>query len=160
MKFHFGYVKREWACLLWQMHNILHVFLTAQTIKHEANIFLTSAPPCPPPQMLCSPSSCVTPSTTVMPCWCRTPSAVCWSEATRILSSCCIHLVAGPKMTMCLWTGGWSSTLPSWRRASWTRPAPLSPFFLHQWCMQDPQRWGVVDCSVSVSSLFNHSSSM
>lgn len=99
---------------------------------------------CFPLQMQSLHFSYATQSTMAMLCWCRTPSAVCWSEATRSQSSYCTHLAAGPKMMMCLWTGGWSSMLLSWRRVSWTQQTPLLPSSLHLWCMLDLQRWEAV----------------
>lgn len=60
-------------------------------------------------QMQSLPSSCATQCTTATHSWCRTPGGGCWRADTRSPCCCCTHSVAGPKRTMCRWTGAWSS---------------------------------------------------
>lgn len=86
-------------------------------------------------------SSCATLCTTVTLSSCRTPSGVSSIGDTKTRSSCSTLSGAGPKTTTCLWAGGWGSTPPSWRRASWTHPAPSWPSSPRPWCTLDPQRW-------------------
>ena len=91
-------------------------------------------------QMQCLHSSCAILSTTATLCWCRTPAAGSWREATSTRSSCCTPWAAGPRMTTCPWTGGWSSTRPCSRRRFWTPGPPSWPSSHRPCCMRAPQR--------------------
>lgn len=121
-----------------EQHTQLHLSVPADK-PHCISLTLA----CVLAQMRCLPSSCAILCTMATLCWCRTPAAASYRKNTSTPSSCSTLWAAGPRMTTCPWTGGWSNMQLYSRKGSWIPSQPSSPSSHLPCCMLALQRWVV-----------------